>query len=492
MRAFLLDCRRHCITRDSVSAVAEARSVDIRTVLPLLDEALVVDAGLDAARDYVLDRLDALGLCRLPALPTFAGVIRTSVAELPLAKPHGRIWVLTGVPKIGKTSLVAQLTTAWRADSAVWWFDCPITDSEECAEEIAADLVRLALPQEAIAPLLRSPAKLEASLAAAKPTIARTVFIVDNADRLPATGLHRLAEVLKAMRRNGALAHVAFVLIATRRLGPLRSAVDEIIVSPAWTAKELGLLLDHLGIAWQSAHHEEYLDLLAARSGGHPLLAPALARRHPDLSGLLRSMLEGAPSLSDEDLSREAQELLYEDLLTDADSQNFVQRLSLLLERSPADVLEVLRTEVAPAIAKSTRVLLDRLNPSIVEGSDANGFDVAFVFREIAKQMIGAAEQQAVYRAVAHHLLTPQGNRVAADRACTGVVYGVLARDIEPSIIWTTTLLKRAIDQGLSNSVVVGLLSRLSFMSALNPPGDLPGRFSHAVMIMTISRAYVR
>ena len=202
-------------------------------------------------------------------------------------------------------------------------------------------------------------------------------------------------------------------------------------------------------------------------------------------------MLEGAPTLGDEDLSREAQQLLYEELLTDADSQNFVQRLSLLLERSPTDVLEVLRTAVVPTITKSTRVLLDQLNPSIIEGSDENGFEVAFVFREIAKQMISAVEQQAVYRAVAHRLLTPHGQSVAADRACAGIAYGVLAREVDLSIFWTTILLKRAVDQSLSTAVMDGLLRRLAFMSALNPPDDLRGRFAHAVMIMTISRAYV-
>src|SRR5262249_39801468 len=129
-------------------------------------------------------------------------------------------------------------------------------------------------------------------------------------------------------------------------------------------------------------------------------------------------------------LSREAQHLLYEELLTDADAQNLVQRLSLLLERSPIDVLEVLRSEITPAIATSIRVLLDRLNPSVIEGSDDNGFEVAFVFREIAKQMISETEQRAVFHAVADRLLTPRGRTVLAERTCAGILYGVLAGDI--------------------------------------------------------------
>lgn len=488
----MLETREYADRLRVLSAVAEARSVDIRTVLPIVDEAFTAVPGVHAATGYVLDRLDELSRCRLPALPTFAGVVRSSVAGLPMATPRGRVWVLTGVPKVGKTNAAVQLATAWSEESAVWWFDCPLTDSEECAEEIAASLVRLALPQEATAPLIRSPERFEAALTATKPTSSPAVIVVDNADRLPATGLRRLGEVLKLMRRHGALAEIACVFIAARRLGPLRSAVDETVTAPAWTPEELGLLLDHHGIPWEREHREQYLDLLSARSGGHPLLALVLARRHADLPGLLLSMLDGVPNLGDEDLSREARQLLYDDLLTDAHSQNFVQRLSVLLERSPADVLEVLRTEVAPDIATSTGVLLDRLYPSVIEGSDENGFQVAFVFREIAKQMISPAEQQVVYRVAADRLLAPRGRTVVADRACTGIVYGVLAGDVGRSIFWTTILLKRAVDQRLPNTTVAGLLSRLAFMSALRPPEDLPGRFSHAVMLVTISQAYVR
>jgi len=472
-------------------AVAETRSVDLRAVLPIVSEVMASAPSVQAATGYVLERLDELNRCRLPALPTFAGVVRSSVAGLPLATPYGKVWVLTGVPKVGKTNVVVQLAMAW-GDFAVRWFECPLSDAEECAEEIAAELVRVVLPQEAATPLLWSPTKLDAALAGAKPSNPPTVIVVDDADRLSPTGLHRLGEALKLLRRHGLLAELACVFIAARRLGPLQSAVDETITAPAWTAEELGLLLDHRGLPWDRELPEEYLDLLAGRSGGHPLLALVLARRYVSLPQLLLSVLDGAPGLADEDLSREAQELLYEDLLTNADMQNFVQRLSVLLERTPTDVLEVLRTEVAPPIATSTGVLLNRLRPSVIEGSTENGFQVAFVFREVAKRMISPTEAQAVYRAAAGRLLSPQGRTLVADRTCTGVVYAVLGGDIDRGIFWTTILLTRALDQGLPNSMVAALLIRLGVMSALRPPDDRSGRVSHTVMLLTFSQAYGR
>jgi len=472
-------------------AVAERRSVQLRAVLPLLSEAMASAPSVPAATGYVLERLEELNRCSLPALPTFAGVVRSSVAALPLTAPHGKVWVLTGVPKVGKTNVVVQLASAW-GDSAVRWFECPLSDSEECAEEIAVELLRLVLPNDDATHLLRSSTKLSAALAAAKPSNAPTVVVVDDADRLPQTGLHRLGEVLKSLRRHGFMADLACVFIAARRLGPLRSAVDETISAPAWTPEELGLLLDHLGLAWDRGHRENFLDVLAARSGGHPLLALALARRHTDVQHLVLSALDGVPGLADEGLSREARQLLYDDLLTDPDMQNFVQRLSVLLERAPTDVLEALRTQVLPQIATSTSVLLDRLSPSVIEGSAKNGFQVAFVFREVARQMISPAETQAVYRSAADRLLLPQGRTLVADRTCAGVVYAALATDVGRAIFWTTILLGCALNQGLSNNLLAALLTRLALMSALRPPDDLSGRVSHALMLLMFAQAYAR
>src|SRR5215472_4922473 len=250
-----------------LSAIAEARSVDLRTVLPIVNQALASTVGMGAATDYVLERLDELNRYRLPRLPTFAGVFRSSVAELPVASPYGRVWVVTGVPKVGKTNIIVQLATTWMLGSTVWWFDCPLSDSEECAEEIAVDLVRLALPQEATVALVRSPARLEAALTASKALCSPTVIVVDNADRLPATGLRRLAEILKLMRRHEVLVNVACVFVASRRLGPLRTAVDQMLTAPAWTPEELGLLLDHLNVSWDREHRAEYLGLLSVRAG---------------------------------------------------------------------------------------------------------------------------------------------------------------------------------------------------------------------------------
>jgi hypothetical protein len=399
--------------------------------------------------------------------------------------------VLTGVPKVGKTNVGVQLARTW-GEAAVRWFDCSLSDVDECADEIGAELLRLVLPGGEPSHLLRSRTKLGNALAGARPTISATVIVVDDADRLSATGLHRLGEVLKSLRRHGLMAGLACVLIAARPLGPLRSTVDESINAPGWTPEELGSLLDHFSVQWDREHRENYLDVLAARCGGHPLVALALARRYGRLQSLLVSVFSGVPGLADHDLSLEARQLLYHDLLTDVDMQNFVQRASVLVDRAPTDVLEALRTGVAPHIATSTAVLLERLSPSVIEGSAENGFQVAFVFREVAKGMISQAEQRAVYKAAADRLLSPEGRTLIADRTCAGVVYAALANDVGRAIFWTTILVRCALTQGLPNNVLVTLLTRLALMSALRPPDDLPGRVRHGLMLLMFAQAYAR
>ncbi len=457
----------------------------------MVNDAVNIELGIEAATGYVLERLDELSRCRLSVRPSFSGVNRSSIARLPLANPSGKVWVLTGVPKIGKTNAVVQLALAW-GDSVVEWFDCPLTDVDDCGDEIAAHLVGPFVSQGALAQLLHSPARLDAVLVGATRAAHNRVVVVDNADRLPPIALHRLGETLRAMRRHGLLAETACIFVAARRLGPLRPAVDETVSAPAWGPEELALLLEQVGIQSGApvGRSGPYLELLATRSGGHPLLAVALARKYPDPGTLALSALEAAPGLGDEDLSREAQQILYEDFLTDADTQNFVQRISVLTSRAPLDVLEALRTDVLPRINTTTAVLLDRVSPSVVEGSPLGGFEVAFVFREIAKRMIGESERLAVYRAVADRLLTVQGRVLIADRTSDGIVYALLSGDIDRAVFWTTIVLKRALDQRLPKNSIAALLTRLGVMSALIATGDVWRRFCHALMLMTFSNAY--
>jgi hypothetical protein len=150
--------------------------------------------------------------------------------------------------KVGKTSTILQLTQFW-SGSEITWFDCPLSESDDCAEEIGGELIGLLLPRASPVELLRSPTKLDAALAGALAPRSRHVVVVDNADRLSRMGLHRLGEMLKLIRRRGYLANLGCVFIASRRLGALQSAVDEVVTAPAWTAAELGLLLDRHGLA---------------------------------------------------------------------------------------------------------------------------------------------------------------------------------------------------------------------------------------------------
>src|SRR5262249_40408116 len=227
-------------------------------------------------------------------------------------------------------------------------------------------------------------------------------------------------------------------------------------------------------------------------SGGHPLVAMALARRYPRFEDLVFSSLEHIPALADERLSQEVQQLLYTELLIDADAQNLVQRASLFIERIPADLMEALRTAVSPPIATTIAVLLDRLSPTVIEGTADDGYHVAFVFGEIAKQKLSAEEQRDVHEVAADTLLRPIGQTLPADRICWGIVHALLAMQIERALMWTATLGRGALAQRLPENQLRVLLDQLGIVRVLLPPPNLTGRLAHSVALMTLGTLYAR
>jgi hypothetical protein len=471
-------------------AVAGASPMDVRTLLAVVDEAVTRALGAEASRQYVFQRIDELGRCRLPCVPPFEGIIRDSTSALPLREPLGKVWVLTGVPKIGKTSLLRQLRSAWDG-CIVQWFECPVNADEACADEVAQALLHAVLPETPRDRLIQFPTELDAALSRIRPPAQPVVVVVDNADELPETGLRRLAQVLGAFQRHGMLTQLACVFATTRPLAHLSAAADEVVRAPEWTPDELGRLLDHSTIDWDRRNASPYLGLLATRASGHPLVALALTRRHPRLEELLRSALTTV-GLADEQFAREVQSLLYEDILRDPDAQNFVQRLAVLIDRAPLDVIEALRIEVDPTIATTTAVLLQRLGNAVIEGNAEAGYSVAPVFRDVAKAKVSIGEHRAVYEVAARHLLAPQDRTLVADRVSSGIVYCLLAGRVEEGIFSTTVLLKSAVDQPITDGQLEALLSRLVVVTLIEPQTTLRGRFSHAVMALTFAQAYAR
>lgn len=467
-------------------SISSERPVDARTLIAIIDQAVECFGHTEKLKEYVVGQLDELSY-RLTSLPKFNGIQRKSVDDLHLKSPLSKIWSLIGVPKIGKTSLLLQLSNTW-ASFDIHWYDCP--HEEECAAAIVADLIKTLLPSQSTDKLMKSEVVFEATLKDAESLSRPVVFIIDNAENLSEKGLKQLSDTICTIKRHEIAASLAVVFASNRRLAPLATVTDLPIVAPPWTASELADLLRLSNIQFDEQDKERYLDLLESFSGGHPLTAKFLASKWPTAAELLVGQLTPLTKSIDENLSKEVQVLLYEDILKDADSQNLVQRLSVLTGHTPEDILDVLRIEVSPQITQSAIVIIERVGGSVIEGDSTIGYSVPRVFREVARQKISKDEAQRVFKVVSSRLLIPKGQIIDAGRATSGLFYLMCAGDFDQIYYWTTFLVSTALKRDLKDAQLSVLLDRLHFTSILNSPEGLVRQITHGLMMITLATAY--
>lgn len=468
--------------------VASQKTIDATTLFEIVKKVFESSTGGEAKK-YILERIEDLAFSyRLNPVPPFVGTMRESVNSLPLKKPLGKVWFVLGVPKIGKTSLLLQLMESWNIYD-IHWYDCPI-ESNDCASTIALNIIKTVLPSENPLRLFKSPLILETALKAAKELSKAVLFIIDNANHLPEEGQKQIAQVLTAIKRHELMKNVGVIFTTNKTLWPFLTSIDEELVPPAWSANELGHLLQFQSIQFDIEYPEKYLESLAFFSGGHPLLATALARKHPTLSELVLNSLGTKPSLVDETLSKEVQLLLYNDVLTDADSQNLVQRLSILVGRVPVDILEVLRNDILPQINMSSAIIIEQAGRSLIEGDQNSGYCVSFVFREIAKQKISEQEKQSVYQAVARKFLRPVRRVMNAERSTWGIYYACLSHDFDGAFFWASHLVWNALRSNLTEIQMKALLARLDFLQFIKPNKEFNQQYAHGMAMSMLSIAY--
>jgi len=466
--------------------ISSERLVEAKTLFRLIDESVQSYGNVEEAKQCVIEMLDELGY-RLKALPDLDGIHRKSVEVLSLANPIGTIWSLVGVPKIGKTSLLLQLAKAW-ADFDLHWYDCPA--EEQCAEAIVLDIIRTLLPNHDAGSLIRSGMRLDHVLKEAKSLTKNLLFVIDNAENLSESGLIRISDVVVKIKPHKVAPTLGIIFSSNRKLPVLSNVIDTAVVAPPWTEPELGDLLHKDTVPFDEANGVKYLELLEVFSGGHPLIAKALARKWPKVGELLVGQLTPLTKATDENLSREVQVLLYEDILKDADSQNLVQRLACLIGHTPEDILDILRIEVLPQISQSAKVIIEKVGGSVIEGDSTVGYSVPLVFKEIAKQRISNAETRQVHKVVGTKLVAPQGHTIDAGRATSGVFYLLCAGEFRQVYTWTAFLVGTALIRKLRDDQISALLDRLRFSSLLNSPEEFADQIAHGLMMLTLAMAH--
>jgi hypothetical protein len=248
--------------------LAQLHPTDASSLIRAIERAVSAHSEADKIREVVIEQLDALSSCRVASVPQFSGLQRPSVERLRLADPMGKVWLLIGVPKIGKSSLLLQLISLW-VNFDVNYFDIPVDDADACADEVVWELLRIAFPENDLMRLSKESVVRRARLKDAQAPDRPVILIIDNANHLPEKGLRHISEILRDLKSAKLFAsgRLACIFASNKRLGAL-AAVDEIVAAPPWDSTDLrDLLSQELGhIPGPVEQSNMYLTALAERS----------------------------------------------------------------------------------------------------------------------------------------------------------------------------------------------------------------------------------
>lgn len=349
----------------------------------------------------------------------FSGIPRC-VQHLPqLLLPLGNIFQLLGVPKIGKTSVCLELIELTQIKYK--WLCAPL-DEDSLGDFVDSLLVSIysqfLSPSEAV----KKVKKQKSLVLEEKKDLEPILFIVEDAHLLKPTHLRRVDEAFKEMKSSNLMTSIGIILMTNKNLNSGLSSLTSTIVAPLWTSGEIKDLIAQRKIEIKDPNPEQYYELLCAQSNGHPLFAIALATRHKDSRALILNKIDG-PGVQDFELSSEIKNVLYNDILPNADQQNFIQRLAVLNNKSDSSVLEAIRKNVQPQILSSVRNLIDSIGPAVLDGSVSDGLKVNSTFREIAVSAVSQEEKTEVFATAGDALVKFTKTTIQADKWIDGIFY---------------------------------------------------------------------
>jgi len=112
--------------------------------------------------------------------------------------------------------------------------------------------------------------------------------------------------------------------------------------------------------------------------------------------------------------------------------------------------------------------MFERVRTTVLEGDDATGYQVAFVFREVAATMLSTESRTEIYRKVAAFLCRPKGRVIDSARTLDGIWYAIPGGDLPLALFWAYLLLP-VFNQPLTETQRDYMLDRLMIVTALNP-----------------------
>lgn len=404
-------------------------------------------------------------------LGKFKGVSRVSVSPESLRSPLGKCTQLLGTPKIGKTFLCHEVleTTGLQTD----WYQVPVDDRQhsEFLDSLVAGILSLFWNKsDAVSAYLEHSLERLPGISIVAPENKRVV-VVDNAHLLSDNAFACLTEAIEVIKKTNLMMNLGVVFITNKNIALHFRTLNHTDVAPLWVAADLLKLLDYVGIPIPQENTAKFGELLQTTSLGHPLYAIALGKKYKTAADIV-PILVSTPDMKDPDLSNGLKQLLYADILTTSDKQNFVQRLALLTAPARPKVLECLRVGISPNIPASTQVIYDEVGGAVLDGDPESGLSVSPVFRQIAQGKVSDPEKVAVYRAVADVLLQAEGKTIDGSAAIDAIYYLAFARDFDKAIGWAIRVLYGISKNKGNDAILKAVLGRLDLLTFINPPAD--------------------
>ncbi|MCY4644250.1 MAG: hypothetical protein OXB88_06485 [Bacteriovoracales bacterium] len=371
---------------------------------------------------------------------SFSGVGRYSTHY---PDPHtlvGKMVLLLGMPKIGKTNLAHEIT---EISGMSYKYFCPPLRIESEGNFIDEFLLAIYIRKMPLKEALKNitSKKTLTTSKINKTQASPVIFIIDDAHILSHEKLEELNYRISEAKSHQLLDDVALILISNKTLGSFEGSLSRTFTALPWTANELKKLITNEKVNIIDENLNQYCEVLHIQSGGHPLFALELAKKYPNQSKLISNLIK-PPSANNLEFPKKIQSLLYENVLTDADKQNFVQRLSLLTSKSGELVLDAIRTKVEPQITKTSMNLVEEIGPAILEGSIKDGICVSPTFRSPLKDRLSKVESSNVLEVAANTLLTIKEGTINLDDWLDGILYLMMAGKISRSLGGALTLFK--------------------------------------------------
>ena len=428
--------------------------------------------------------------------PSPGEVTRILPDDSPILKPTNSIFTLLGIPKIGKTSLMAKLAKIWqKQQTEVKWYDCP-PDKEEISEMI--DTLFMNICKKYLVPNKYLELKEDkiSIYSLEKEFIQKqfeipTIYIIDNAEFLLNEGkpILKVCEILEKIKSLDLLPNLGFIFISNRSLKNGCPLMSKEVYAPFWGKKEILEILTLKIPDSEYYRNNSYIDILMTKSYGHPLIALALTKKYKTLSDLLLSIIK-IDSFVDEELEAEVKKLLFEDILENSDFKNFIIRLSPFIYPFTEEICELISNKIKPIISYPVNLIVEKLIGTVLEGDRKSGYRVAKIYGDIAKKYLSDEQRKVIFKVVSDRLLTPDGKILDSDRTISGIIYAFLAGKIETAFYWTIVLLHSMSNQKISKIQRKHIVTRLELISFWNPSEELKSLIQYYTVLVSMAIAY--